>query len=121
MTTTAPGYVHVSARTAHHRPARQGAVRGFGVYIGMDEAAAAGTTLTGLATELRHHVQSVAPGCASAAALAIAPAHSPGTDLDVVRQVLTDPTAPPGAAPPGAGPAPACPRRPRCPPAGPGS
>jgi DNA-binding winged helix-turn-helix (wHTH) protein len=101
MTTTAPGYVHISARTAQHRPAQHRAARGFVLYVGMKAtaASAAGTSLRRLATELRHHVASVVPGCESAAALAIAPAGTPGSDLDVVRQVLTDPTVSPGARP----------------------
>ncbi|QCU78844.1 winged helix family transcriptional regulator [Citricoccus sp. SGAir0253] len=68
--------------------------RGFVIYVGMDESAAsaAGTSLTRLANELRHYVESLVPGSQSAAAVAIAPAGAPGSDLEVVRQVLGDPT-----------------------------
>ncbi|MFC7401923.1 winged helix-turn-helix domain-containing protein [Citricoccus sp. GCM10030269] len=68
--------------------------RGFVIYVGMDESAAsaAGTSLTRLANELRHYVESLVPGSESAAAVAIAPAGAPGSDLEVVRQVLGDPT-----------------------------
>jgi DNA-binding winged helix-turn-helix (wHTH) protein len=101
MTTTAPGYVHVSARTATHRTAQHRTARGFVLYVGMETAAAAaaGTSLRRLATELRRYVAAVVPGSESAAAVALAPVGAPGTDLDVVRQVLADPTIPPGARP----------------------
>ncbi len=61
----------------------------------MDEsvASAAGTSLTRLATELRRYVESVVPGSQAAAAVAIAPAGAPGSDLEVVRRVLGGPSA----------------------------
>ncbi|WMY79389.1 winged helix-turn-helix domain-containing protein [Citricoccus sp. I39-566] len=75
--------------------------RGFVIYVGMDESAAsaAGTSLTRLANELRHYVESLVPGSQSAAAVAIAPAGAPGSDLEVVRQVLGDPTIQQGTRP----------------------
>ncbi|MGM7666353.1 winged helix-turn-helix domain-containing protein [Microbacterium sp. A93] len=75
--------------------------RGFVIYVGMDEssASAAGTSLTRLANELRHYVESLVPGAQSAAAVAIAPAGAPGSDLEVVRQVLGDPTIQQGTRP----------------------
>jgi DNA-binding winged helix-turn-helix (wHTH) protein len=75
--------------------------RGFVLYVGMDESAAsaAGTSLTRLANELRHYVESLVSGAQSAAAVAIAPAGAPGSDLEVVRQVLGDPTIQQGARP----------------------
>ncbi|GAA1667255.1 transcriptional regulator [Citricoccus zhacaiensis] len=75
--------------------------RGFVIYVGMDESAAsaAGTSLTRLANELRHYVESLVPGSQSAAAVAIAPAGAPGSDLEVVRQVLGDPTIQQGIRP----------------------
>lgn len=75
--------------------------RGFVIYVGMDESAAsaAGTSLTRLANELRHYVESLVPGSQSAAAVAIAPAGAPGADLEVVRQVLGDPTIQQGTRP----------------------
>lgn len=68
--------------------------RGFVLYVGMDEQAAlaAGTSLTRLANELRHYVETLVPGADSYAAVAIAPADATGDDLDVVRQVTADPT-----------------------------
>jgi DNA-binding winged helix-turn-helix (wHTH) protein len=127
MTTTPQRYVHISARGDRHRPTRarspQGTTpgtvlspravpsprpvateteaRGFVVYVGMEEsaAAAAGTSLTRLTSELRHYVESIVPDSQSAAAVAIAPAGAPGADLEVVRQVLGDPTNPAGTRP----------------------
>ena len=68
--------------------------RGFVLYVGMDEQAAlaAGTSLTRLANELRHYVETLVPGADSYAAVAIAPANAAGDDLEVVRQVTADPT-----------------------------
>ncbi|MBD7996253.1 winged helix-turn-helix transcriptional regulator [Arthrobacter sp. Sa2CUA1] len=69
--------------------------RGFVIYVGLDEdtAAANGTTLTKLAQEIRAHVQTLVPGAQSHAAVALAPADAAGSDIDVVRQALGDPTA----------------------------
>ncbi|MCC3283226.1 MULTISPECIES: winged helix-turn-helix domain-containing protein [Arthrobacter] len=68
--------------------------RGFVIYVGLDEdtAAANGTTLTKLAQEMRAHVQTLVPGAQSHAAVALAPVGASGTDIDVVRQALGDPT-----------------------------
>jgi DNA-binding response OmpR family regulator len=67
----------------------------------MDESAAsaADTSLTRLAIQLRRYVESLVPGSQAAAAVAIAPAGAPGTDLEVVRRVLGGPSARPGAGP----------------------
>ncbi|MDQ6740399.1 MAG: winged helix-turn-helix domain-containing protein, partial [Actinomycetota bacterium] len=68
--------------------------RGFVVYVGVDEetAAAAGTSLAKLAQDIRAHVQSLVPQAQSYAAVAIAPADTPGTALEVVRSTFGDPT-----------------------------
>jgi len=68
--------------------------RGFVIYVGLDEdtAAASGTTLTKLAQEIRAHVQTLVPGAQSHAAVALAPSGASGSDIDVVRQALGDPT-----------------------------
>ena len=81
--------------------AQENEARGFVLYVGMDESAAsaAGTSLTRLANELRHYVESLVPGSQSHAAVAIAPAGAPGADLEVVRQVLGDPTIQGGTRP----------------------
>jgi hypothetical protein len=121
MTTSTPGYAHFPVREAPRRaagtPGRRGhappaapgpqpaatgtEARGFVIYVGMDESAAsaAGTSLARLANGLRHHVESLSPGSESTAAVAIAPAGAPGPDLEVVRQVLGDPTPGQGTRP----------------------
>jgi DNA-binding winged helix-turn-helix (wHTH) protein len=80
-----PGPQAVSADTV---------ARGFVLYVGLDEsaAAAAGTSLTKLASQIRSYVQSLVPGAQSHAAVAIAPADAPGENIDVVRHALGDPT-----------------------------
>src|SRR5690625_3578507 len=122
MTTAAThGYFHISVRNAQRRAERvlayheadetrlravpsepdntapahmETEARGFVLYVGMDEQAAlaAGTSLTRLANELRHYVETLVQGADSYAAVAIAPADATGDDLDVVRQVTADPT-----------------------------
>ncbi|WP_394163375.1 winged helix-turn-helix domain-containing protein [Galactobacter valiniphilus] len=68
--------------------------RGFVLYVGLDEAAAAaaGTSLTKLATQVRGFLQTLAPEAQTHAAVALAAAGAPGADLEVVRQALGDPT-----------------------------
>ncbi|WP_247827903.1 winged helix-turn-helix domain-containing protein [Arthrobacter antioxidans] len=68
--------------------------RGFVLYVALDEAtaAAAGTTFTKLAQDVRAYVRSLVPTAESHAAVALAPADAPGSDIDVVRTALGDPT-----------------------------
>src|SRR5699024_3484292 len=68
--------------------------RGFVLYVGMDEQAAlaAGTSLTRLANELRHYVETLDQGADSYTAVAIDPAEATSDDLAVVRQVTAEPT-----------------------------
>lgn len=127
MTTTPQRYVHLSVRTNPRHAARvrdhlgtaprtgptlrgvpgpQPAVpgteaRGFVLHVGMDEskASAAGTSLTRLAHKLLHYVESIVPGSQTAAAVSIAPAGAPGTDLEVVHRVLGDPAIQQGDGP----------------------
>jgi DNA-binding winged helix-turn-helix (wHTH) protein len=68
--------------------------RGFVLYVGLDEEAAAaqGTTLSKLASQVRAYVQSLAPDAQTHGAVALAPADAPGENIDVVRQALGDPT-----------------------------
>jgi DNA-binding winged helix-turn-helix (wHTH) protein len=68
--------------------------RGFVLYVALDEeaAAAAGTTLSRLAQDVRAHVRSLVPGAQTHAAVALAPADAVGSDIDVVRHALGDPT-----------------------------
>lgn len=68
--------------------------RGFVVYVGLDEdtASAAGTSLHKIATELRDYVEHIAPESQVHIAMAMASTAAEGSDLDVVRQALGDPT-----------------------------
>ncbi|WP_300342696.1 winged helix-turn-helix domain-containing protein [Nesterenkonia sp.] len=68
--------------------------RGFVIYVGLDEdtASAAGTSLHRMATELRDYVEHIAPESQVHIAMAMASAAAEGTDLEVVRQALGDPT-----------------------------
>ncbi|MDO5634162.1 MAG: winged helix-turn-helix domain-containing protein [Micrococcus sp.] len=92
--TTSPTPVLADRGPGPRAVSRENEARGFVLYVGMDElaASAAGTSLTRLANELRHYVESLVPGSESSAAVAIAPGGAEGTDLEVVRQVLGDPT-----------------------------
>ena len=92
---TAPTPVVAPSGTPGPQPVGSDTVaRGFVIYVGLDEgaAAASGTTLTKLAQEIRAHVQTLVPGAQSHAAVALAPAGAAGSDIDVVRQALGDPT-----------------------------
>ncbi len=68
--------------------------RGFVVYVGLDQdtASAAGTSLHKIATELRDYVEHIAPEAQVHIAMAMASAAAQGSDLDIVRQALGDPT-----------------------------
>ncbi len=68
--------------------------RGFVIYVGLDEdtAAAEGTSLHKIATELRDYVEHIAPESQVHIAMAMASAAAEGSDLEVVRQALGDPT-----------------------------
>ncbi|WP_026819354.1 winged helix-turn-helix domain-containing protein [Arthrobacter castelli] len=68
--------------------------RGFVLYLGLDEEAAAanGTTLTKLVQDIRSYAQSLVPDAESYAAVALAPADATGSDIEVVRNALGDPT-----------------------------
>ncbi|MGJ9372824.1 winged helix-turn-helix domain-containing protein [Nesterenkonia sp. CF4.4] len=68
--------------------------RGFVVYVGLDEdaASAAGTSLHKIATELRDYVEHIASDSQVHIAMALASAAHEGSDLEVVRQALGDPT-----------------------------
>jgi DNA-binding winged helix-turn-helix (wHTH) protein len=94
--TTAPTPVIVPNGTPGPQAVSNDTVaRGFVLYVGLDEAAAAaaGTSLTRLASQVRAYVQSLAPAAQSHAAVALAPTDAPGENIDVVRQALGDPTA----------------------------
>ena len=68
--------------------------RGFVIYVGVDEQAAAdrGINLVQLVQDVRQFISSAVPESDSYAAVALAPVHAEGTDLEVVRSALGDPT-----------------------------
>lgn len=70
-------------------------IRGFAVYVGVDEAAAlaAGTTISELVDSVRNVVTSAVPGTESHAAVAYAPVGQRGKNLDIVRLALREPRA----------------------------
>ncbi len=86
----------VVAESAPHEtaPAPDSAARGFVIYVGLDEHAAhlAGTSLARIAQQARAFIHEMAPSAQSHAAVALAPVEAPGSDLEVVRQALGDPT-----------------------------
>ncbi|MET4590880.1 winged helix-turn-helix domain-containing protein [Arthrobacter sp. 754] len=90
---TAPTPV-VAGPNAVRPVANENLARGFVLYMGIDEetAAAAGTSIAKLAQEIRAYAQSLVTGAESYAAVAVAPAGTPGSALDVVRSTFGDPT-----------------------------
>jgi DNA-binding winged helix-turn-helix (wHTH) protein len=90
---TAPTPV-VAGPNAVRPVANDNAARGFVLYMGIDEetAAAAGTSIAKLAQEIRAYAQSLVTGAETYAAVAMAPAGTPGSALDVVRSTFGDPT-----------------------------
>jgi len=69
--------------------------RGFALYVGIDEtaAASAGTDLGEIVQALKRALADIAPGAETYAAVALAPAGAGGRDVDVVRLALQDPAA----------------------------
>lgn len=68
--------------------------RGFVLYVGVDEQATAdrGINLVQLVHDVRQYIRSVVAESESYAAVALAPVNAEGTDLEVVRSALGDPT-----------------------------
>lgn len=88
----------MTARVAPEPVTRQvpdSEARGFVIYVGLSEEAAAssGTSLVRIVQDLRAYAHNLAPDAESYAAVALAPAGAEGTDLEVVRNALGDPTA----------------------------
>lgn len=78
------------------RPAGQeNEARGFVIYVGLSEEAAAaqGTSLVRIVQDIRAYAHNLAPESESYAAVALAPSGAEGSDLEVVRDALGDPTA----------------------------
>jgi len=74
---------------------RETKARGFALYVGIDEAAAAenGIDLSQIVTALKNLASSMAPGAETYAAVALAPVGSGGRSVDVVRLALQEPSA----------------------------
>ena len=71
------------------------APRGFGLYVGFDEAkaAASGVSLGTIVEALRRTLHELAPEAETYATVALAPAGAGGRDVDVVRLALHEPSA----------------------------
>lgn len=84
----------ISTSTTQHLTDQSSAqARGFGLYVGIDEAKAAeaGISLPELVERLRRLVGELVPGAQTHATVAIAPAGAGGRDIDVVRAALHEP------------------------------
>jgi DNA-binding response OmpR family regulator len=70
-------------------------IRGFAVYVGVDEASAsaAGTTISELVEAVRNVIVDAVAGTETHAAVAYAPASQRGKNLDIVRLALREPRA----------------------------
>ena len=69
--------------------------RGFVLYVGLDElkAAADGTSLGDVVSQIKELVGRIAPSAETHAAVALAPEGAGGRDVEVVRLALQDPAA----------------------------
>ncbi|WP_221586198.1 winged helix-turn-helix domain-containing protein [Microbacterium sp. G2-8] len=69
--------------------------RGFALYVGLDEAAAAadGVSLNVLVDALRRTIADISPHAETYATVALAPQQAGGRDIDVVRLALKEPAA----------------------------
>ncbi|MDO5618689.1 winged helix-turn-helix domain-containing protein [Kocuria sp.] len=98
MVNGAPGEVQADRRLTPREnatPTSGNEARGFVLYVGLDESKAAedGTTLVEVVRHLRRAVAEIAPQADTYAAVALAQAGAEGTDLQVVRNALGDPTS----------------------------
>ena len=77
------------------RPQGEHEARGFVLYVGLNEdiAAERGTSLVQMVQDLRSYAAMLVPEVQTYAAVAIAPAGTEGSDLEVVRDALGDPTS----------------------------
>lgn len=89
-----PRNTHAALRAESQQPTPT-EVRGFALYVGLDEETAAefGISLTELVTELRQVLAERAPGAEHYASVALAPTGAAGNNLDVVRLALQEPKA----------------------------
>lgn len=81
--------------TARPQHQAENEARGFVIYVGLSEETAAsnGTSLVRIVQDLRAYAHNLAPEAESYAAVALAPSDAEGSDLEVVRNALGDPTA----------------------------
>ena len=92
---TAPEAAAASAAPADRSIPVGTAPRGFGLYVGFDEAkaAASGVSLGTIVEALRRTLHELAPEAETYATVALAPAAAGGRDVDVVRLALHEPSA----------------------------
>lgn len=76
-------------------PENNAQLRGFALYVGIDEASAeaAGTTIADVVATLRKTLEEQVPGADSHVAVAYAPPAQRGRNLDIVRLALREPKA----------------------------
>ncbi|MGO1571047.1 MAG: winged helix-turn-helix domain-containing protein [Canibacter sp.] len=93
MTTTTATQSHTTAASRHVPEGSE--VRGFGLYVGVDEALLAqdGTDLGQIVTALKERLAELAPSAESYATVALAPAGLGGRNIDIARFALAEPAA----------------------------
>lgn len=86
--------LHEESKPQHRIPDGK-EIRGFALYVGLDEVKAAqdGTTLPELVEQLKAVLAQAAPSAQTYASVALANEGSGGRDVDVVRLALGDPAA----------------------------
>lgn len=85
-----------STHRDHSRHVPEGSeVRGFGLYVGLDEALLEeeGTSLAEIVTALKEQLSRLAPSAESYATVALAPEGLGGRDIDIARFALAEPAA----------------------------
>lgn len=87
--------IHQPQQQATRPASQENEARGFVIYVGLSEEAAAqqGTSLVRIVQDIRAYARNLAPESESYAAVALAPVGAEGSDLEVVRDALGDPTA----------------------------
>jgi DNA-binding winged helix-turn-helix (wHTH) protein len=92
VSTPAPSSDRTPPRAALHLVPQGSEVRGFALYVGVDEekARAAGVDLPALVDALRRLTADLVPTAETYAAVALAPNGTGGRDVDIVRRALAD-------------------------------
>ena len=97
LTAARPDLVaHLPSAPAPERNVPEGTeVRGFALYVGLSEEKIANgdAKLSAIVSQLKELVAQLAPSADTYAAVALAPEHTGGRDVDVVRLALGDPAA----------------------------